>query len=184
MRGHCGATCPLVSGQTVTRMIVTKNTENFFLLSLEARMKGLHTSGDCDMYMRLTNVSLESLIGRTVIHRSACWLVTAIAEDREALIVQRFNSNGKLLVRLLSECTLYPTDMEIRSRYSRLLTMLRHTCLLTQTEAESAVIGFIVNGFFHYGSEAVSRIGGSGQAIRHAIARRHYVQRSLRRIAA
>lgn len=134
--------------------------------------------------MRLINVALESLVHRTVLFRGVSWLVTGITEDREALNVERFRGPGKLLVRLLPQCRLYPTDIEVRSRYPRLLGAMRESCLLTRTEAESALIGFIANGSSDYGSEAVSRIGGSREAIRHAIARRHYVRRSLRRIAA
>lgn len=124
--------------------------------------------------MRITTKQHGGLIGRTLIYRQQFWLVEAVDTEHIKLAKSHDQKKGVLRIEQLQDCRLYPTRDELRSRYPRLLHLLCQTCLLTSTEAESALEGYLTSGMGFYGSEAVARIGGAWAAIRHALQRRRY----------
>ena len=127
--------------------------------------------------MRLINAEPNSLLGQTIIYRHQFWRVDQIDNDSLKLSKHCLDASGKLGVHQLRYCRLYPSADVIQQRYSRLIRLLREVCLLTQGEAESAIQGYIVNGGYFVGSEAVAHIGGALSAIRHALSRRHIARR-------
>ena len=124
--------------------------------------------------MRITSSQHGGLIGRTLIYRQQFWLVEAVESGHVWLTKTHDQKKGVLRLAQLRDCRLYPTRDELRRRYPRLLQLLRQTCLLTSSEAESALEGYLTSGSGFYGSEAVARIGGAWAAIRHALQRRRY----------
>lgn len=129
--------------------------------------------------MRLLHCEPRSLIGKTIVYRHQFWRVDDVADGHLVLSKHVREERGLLLVRLLRETRLYPTDTLVAARYPRLIQLLKETCLLTNTEAVSAIQGYLLNGGFDYGSEAIAHIGGALSAIRHALSRRRYVTRAL-----
>lgn len=130
--------------------------------------------------MKINKHNPERLIGRTIMdHHSQWWFVKGV-EDHH-IILQKRSTIGKLNIEMLSRCRLYPTHEEVEQHYPLLVRALRWAALLTHSEATGAVVGHIVNGPFSCGSEAVSHIGGSAQAIRQAWRCRHVTRELYKR---
>ncbi|MDK2126765.1 hypothetical protein [Parachitinimonas caeni] len=66
------------------------------------------------------------------------------------------------------------TQDEIRQRFPRLITLLRVTAILTQTEAVSAIQGYRQDGLSAVGSEAVMHFGGIAKLVLAARQHRRY----------
>jgi hypothetical protein len=65
----------------------------------------------------------------------------------------------------------------VEQRYPRLVALLREVCILTHTEASSALL-MLKDGETEGGAEAVARIGGPLKAVAHALRFRHRVRRT------
>lgn len=130
--------------------------------------------------MRLLNTEPKTLIGQTIIYHQQFWRVDHVDHNGLKLSKHCLTASGKLGFHQLRYCRLYPSTESIRHRYSRLIRLLKEICLLTQGEAESAIQGYIINGGYFVGSEAIAHIGGALTAIRHALSRRQFSQRNLR----
>ena len=127
--------------------------------------------------MKLRNINPASLVGRTIIYRHQFWEVDDVTDDELRLKRSWSNQRGLLRIEQLAQCSLYPSREEIAAKYPKLIRALRHACILTATEAEGAVHGYLTTGSQFMGSEAVAHVGGSLQAIWHAIRCRHMVRR-------
>lgn len=120
--------------------------------------------------MRLVNVAPATLVGKTIIFRSQFWHVDAVADDLRLSKYYMGNSTkGRLQQRQLADCRLYLTQEAVAAAYPRLIKALRYACLLTLSEAESCLQGYLTTGTGYIGSEAVAHVGGALAAIRHAI---------------
>lgn len=91
------------------------------------------------------------------------------------------NERGLLRRHQWDECALFPSNEEVRSRYPRLLAVLRITCLLTSTESECLLLGYLTTGSAFMGSEAVARIGGALSALNRAMIHRARARQEIRR---
>lgn len=131
--------------------------------------------------MRLVNCQPQSLIGKTIIYRWQFWRVEAVEADGLRLGKDYCPDKGRLALRQLPQCRLYPEPESIDQAYPRLFRALRWACLLTHTEAKCCIHGFLTTGATFMGSEAVAHIGGALAAIRHALRCRHAVRKELRR---
>lgn len=135
--------------------------------------------------MRLTHVDPQNLIGRTIVdHLNHWWEVTSVKEGHLLLKRTWNNETGMLRIEMLPRCRIYPTHEEVEARYPKLIRGLRTAALLTIGEAVAAVHGYLVQGPFHVGSEAVAHIGGAAAAIRHAWRHRKAVREEHKRYAA
>lgn len=128
--------------------------------------------------MKLRNQNPADHLGRTVIWRNKPMRIESITPDgirvkRNGVTVE----SGLLRFDQFAQCTLYPTHGEVAARFPKLLRALRWACFLTQAEAEATVHGAKTTGPFFMGTEAISHLGGSGNAIRQAMRCRHSVQR-------
>jgi hypothetical protein len=131
--------------------------------------------------MRLIHQDPNNYINRTIKVRSRYWLVKAVHTDHIELVDHVRQEKGKLTFDMWKKSRVFPELQEIANQYPRLCNLLRQVCLLTRTEAESAIQGFIVDGPFSMGSEAVARIGGSAFALRRALPHRHRVRDAAKR---
>lgn len=131
--------------------------------------------------MRLNNTSPANLIGRTIIFRNQYWEVASVDDDGLCLVKHGTRDKGRLRLQNLADCRLYLTHEEVRTKYARLVQALRWSGILTHTEAESCVLGYLTTGSYFMGSEAVAHMGGALAAIRHALRCRHVVQRGIRK---
>lgn len=129
--------------------------------------------------MRLKNVAPSALVGRTIIYHFQFWNVRSVSEDTQRLLLGRDWSQDKGVLRFdqMKQCRLYPSSEEVCRQHPFLLRALRWSCILSHGEAEGAVLGYITTGSQYMGSEAVAHVGGSLQAIRHALRCRHAVRR-------
>ena len=129
--------------------------------------------------MNLKHRAPASLVGRTIIHRNQGWKVDAVDPKAKEVRLSRWHNDERGLLRFdqLSACRLYPTHEEAAASYPLLKRALMQSCLLTHSEAESCLVGYLTTGPFFYGAEALSRIGGAGEAIRHAIRLRRNASR-------
>lgn len=124
--------------------------------------------------MKLVNVEPKSLVGRTVSdHLGSWWLVKGFDETHLHLEKPSSREKGKLAMRMLPRCRLYPDQEEIERRFPLLLRALRWGALLTPGKAIGAILGQSIQGNFSMSSEAVAHIGGSAAAIRQACRCRH-----------
>jgi len=132
--------------------------------------------------MRLIHQDPKNYINRTIkVRGGRYWLVKAVHAGHIEVVDHVRQENGKVTVDMWKDSRVFPELQEIAAQYPRLINILRQVCLLTHTEAESAIQGYIVDGPFFYGSEAVSRIGGAVAAIRHALPHRHRVREAAKR---
>lgn len=131
--------------------------------------------------MRLVHQDPHHFVGRTIIYRSRFWLVDSV--DGTDIVLQDHvrNERGRLRRHQWRACSVFPSAFEVRSRYPRMLALLRSTCLLTSGEAESLLIGYLTTGSAFMGSEAVARIGGAFNALNRALLHRMRARQELRR---
>ncbi len=129
--------------------------------------------------MRLMRVAPETVVGKTIIFRHQFWHVDAVLEDTLRLSKSYMGNSmkGRLQVPQLADCRLYLTHEAVAKAYPRLIKALRFACILTESEAESCLQGYLTTGSRYIGSEAVAHIGGSLAAIQHAIRCRKLVRR-------
>ncbi len=128
--------------------------------------------------MRLVKVLPESVVGKTIIFRNQFWHVDAVTDHLRLSKYYMGNSTkGRLEFRQLDDCRLYLSHEAVAKGYPRLIKALRFACILTQSEAESCLQGYLTTGSRYIGSEAVAHVGGSLAAIQHAIRCRKLVQR-------
>ena len=131
--------------------------------------------------MRLKNTDPTSLIGKTIIYRGQFWRVDVVEEDGDLRLGKNWNDDkGRIRQRQLADCRLYPAIEDIAKVFPRLMRALCWGCILTPSEAESCIQGYITTGPFFMGAEAVAHIGGAANAIRHALRGRHLHIKSLR----
>lgn len=131
--------------------------------------------------MRLNNANPYKLVQETLIFRGQFWVVKMV--DEEGLHLGKHHNADKGLLRIdqLDQCRLYPSHEQVAKTYPYLMRALRWACILSHGEASGAVQGYITTGPFYMGSEAVSHVGGSLAAIRHAIRCRHKVRQEYKR---
>lgn len=115
--------------------------------------------------MKLKNQDPRALIGRTIIFRGVAWRIDSVNDDDIELSKPGLDQKGRLRRDLFTQCSLFPSLDEIRTRFPKLLRALRTVCNLTTGESENALFGMIINGPFFSGSEALSHIGGAGHAV-------------------
>lgn len=129
--------------------------------------------------MRLVKVAPETVVGRTIIFRNQFWHVDAVVEDdlRLSKYYMGNSTKGRLQLRQLADCRLYLSHEAVAKAHPRLIKALRFACILTQSEAESCLQGYLTTGSRYIGSEAVAHVGGSLAAIQHAIRCRNLVRR-------
>ena len=132
--------------------------------------------------MRLVNTTPETVVGKTIIFRNQFWHVDTVVEDelRLSKYYMGNSTKGRLQLRQLADCRLYLSHEAVASAYPRLIKALLYACLLTRSEAESCLQGYLTTGSGYIGSEAVAHVGGSLAAIRHAIRCRKIVRRVRR----
>lgn len=131
--------------------------------------------------MRLVKKDPKNFINRTVVTHGRYWLLKAVHPDHIELLDPVRQEKGRLQLKQWDSCRIYPERSEIAATYPRLVDLLREVCLLTRTEAEMTVLCYLVEGPFYSGSEAVSRIGGTGNAIRHALMHRQRARQGFKR---
>lgn len=134
--------------------------------------------------MRLTNRDPRAYIGRTIIYKGIAWQIKKVDDQHVHLYKPGPNEWGLLVLRLFGQCTLFPEASEIRARFPKLLRALRTVCNLTSGEAENAILGIIVNGYFFAGSEAVAHLGGGGSAVQRCWRFRRQVREHFARLPA
>lgn len=128
--------------------------------------------------MRLIKTAPESVVGKTIIFRNQFWHVDAVADDlRLSKFYMGNSTKGRLQLRQLADCRLYLSHEAVAKAYPRLVKALRFACILTQSEAESCLQGYLTTGSSYIGSEAVAHVGGALAAIRHAIRCRKLIRR-------
>lgn len=130
--------------------------------------------------MRLIHKDPKKYINRTIIFHGRFWLIQAVHLSHIELADHVRQEKGILLPHMWQNCRVFPERQEIAGTFPRLISLLREVCLLTYTEAETAILSYLVDGPFSYGSEAVARIGGTGNAIRRSLMHRHRVRRAKR----
>lgn len=130
--------------------------------------------------MKVHSTHLPDLVNRTIFVRGQAWFVVGLTEDGEALQLRRGGTPGRITRSQLKSALLYPSHEEILVRYPRLIGAMREAAILTEGEAVGAIVGYIVNGPFDQGSEAVSHFGGSGRVIEAALRMRHIAARKHR----
>ena len=125
--------------------------------------------------MRLINVAPPSLVGKMIIFRHQYWQVNAVEAGNIRLSRYHMGSGtrGRLRIQQLAECRLFPTFDVVAKSYPRLVRKLRRACILSQSEAENCIQGYLTTGMSYVGPEAVAHVGGAQAAIRHAIRCRH-----------
>jgi hypothetical protein len=133
--------------------------------------------------MKLINRNPADYVGRSIIFRGIAWHIDGV--DGEHVLLSRHGTSpkGKLMLHLFAECRLFPTAAEISARFPKLVRALRAVCNLTTGEAENALFGMILNGYFFVGSEALAHIGGAGRAVGLAWTHRTRVRESYARMA-
>lgn len=133
--------------------------------------------------MKLKNHNPHAYIGRTITFRHVAWRVDAVNGEYVELSKPGLNQTGKLRLELFSQCSLFPSADEIRTRFPKLLRALRTVCNLTTGESENALFGMLINGPFFSGSEAIAHIGGAGRAVQLCWRHRNRVRESFARTA-
>ncbi len=116
----------------------------------------------------------EAAVERTVRVHEQHWHVKSFDGNRFTVIHGPLRTQGIIDERMWRRCRVIPSFEEVQSRYLRIVRALREVCLLTQTEAASAVYGLALSGLNFAGSEAVARLGGAARSVQHAFAHRHY----------
>jgi len=134
--------------------------------------------------MKLKNRDPHAYIGRTILCKGTAWQITKVDDEHIHLYKPGSNEHGKLMPYLFGRCRLFPPASEIRTRFPKLLRALRTVCNLTSGEAENAVLGIVVHGYFFSGSEAVALLGGGGNAVQRCWRFRRQVREYFARQAA
>lgn len=131
--------------------------------------------------MRLKFQTPANYIGRTIVYRGRYWLVEGIDGTDVVLKDHARGERGRLKNHQWGQCSVYPEVEEVRIRYRRLIAVLRSVCILTATEAECLLIGYLTTGPAFMGSEAVARIGGAFNALHHTMRHRIRVRQEMKR---
>lgn len=129
--------------------------------------------------MKLKNQNPANFVGRIIIYRHQSWKIQSVVGDTINLCRDWLDHKGQIKLHQFAECRLFPTHVEVKAQYPRLIRALCCMFKLTQEEAEKAVRGHVTTGTYYMDSEAIALLGGSARALGIAWRNRHKVRRQV-----